>query len=618
MSEVPGPSKRFSTDNSSFSGAKKPRKTVLDSCTSDENDCSSEEAVYSQCNDGRMDGPFGEIPDHLLINTIETPSVSLLRSSAITPTVSEQSFILPSHIGVAGYSSISALPSFDDNNRQVAQNIDDQPSHEGATATWASTGSMKTLDFTKAQELLVPVPSDPLEAFLLFLNNDILDLIVRETNLNAERVLQQPGVTDKYRITNWKELTREECMTFLGLLLHTGTIRLNRLNDYWKTHWLFNIPSFRQYMSRNRFMLILRCLHFSSDPRDEDRLTEIRPIVDNFNTVMNNIYSPGKQLTLDESMVLWRGRLLFRQYIKNKRHKYGVKFYVLAEPEGIVLKFQIYGGAHEETSGQGHTQKIVLKLLEDNLDSGHSVYMDNFYNSYDLAVKLLDRQTYCTGTLRKNREGNPVDLSTVTLKKGEYKSVFLNNVHIGKWRDKRYVLYISTEHDNEMMEVTNKRGQVLLKPSAIVHYDNFMSGVDLQDQMLSYYPCERKTMRWYKKLFIHVLQMSVANAYYLYNKFSTKQRLNLYDFRLSILEKLLPKKTDQLKVLKVEHKLTKIENVKLREKKERRGIRTIKEIVRKECKGCKQIKKRVATLYECKGCDGSPGFCTQCFCNFHS
>ncbi|GBP03985.1 PiggyBac transposable element-derived protein 4 [Eumeta japonica] len=131
-------------------------------------------------------------------------------------------------------------------------------------------------------------------------------------------------------------------------------------------------------------------------------------------------------------------------------------------------------------------------------------------------------------------------------------------MHIGKWRDERYVLYISTEHDNEMLEVTNKRGQVLVKPSAIVHYNNFMSGVDLQDQMLSYYPCERKTMRWNKKLSIHTLQMSLANAFYFYNKFSGNRTMNLYDYRLAILEKLLPKKPVQLKVLQVEHKLTKI------------------------------------------------------------
>lgn len=32
------------------------------------------------------------------------------------------------------------------------------------------------------------------------------------------------------------------------------------------------------------------------------------------------VYSPGKELSLDEAMLLWRGRLSFRQYLKNNRH----------------------------------------------------------------------------------------------------------------------------------------------------------------------------------------------------------------------------------------------------------------------------------------------------------
>lgn len=241
--------------------------------------------------------------------------------------------------------------------------------------------------------------------------------------------------------------------------------------------------------------------------------------------------------------------------------------------------------------------------------------MDNYYNSYGLAVKLLDRQTYCTGTLRKNRKDNPVDIATISLKKGENKSLFLNGVHIGKWRDKRYVLYISTEHDNEMMETTTKRGSVALKPMAIVHYNNFMSGVDLQDQMLAYYPVQRKTLRCYKKLFVHMLQMSLSNAFYLYNKFSANDKMNLYDFRLKILEALLPDRNEvnRRNVLKVKHELTKIEKTRTRIKKVGSVVKETTEVARKECKGCKAQKKRVQTIYECKQCEGSPGFCTKCF-----
>lgn len=68
----------------------------------------------------------------------------------------------------------------------------------------------------------------------------------------------------------------------------------------------------------------------------------------------------------------------------------------------------------------------------------------------------------------------------------------------------------------------------------------------------------------------------------------------------------------------MEHKLTKIETVKIREKKEGTRTRTIKEVVRKECKGCRGKKKRTATLFECKGCPNTPGYCTECFCEAHS
>ena len=38
------------------------------------------------------------------------------------------------------------------------------------------------------------------------------------------------------------------------------------------------------------------------------------------------------------------------------------------------------------------------------LDKGHIVYLDNFYNSFQLQSELLSRDTYTVGTLRKNRK----------------------------------------------------------------------------------------------------------------------------------------------------------------------------------------------------------------------
>jgi len=57
---------------------------------------------------------------------------------------------------------------------------------------------------------------------------------------------------------------------------------------------------------------------------------------------------------------------------------------------------------------------VVKYLLSDYCGVGHSVYMDNFYNSVDLTEYLLDKNT---GTLRGNRKGNPSDVVNKKLKK---------------------------------------------------------------------------------------------------------------------------------------------------------------------------------------------------------
>lgn len=88
------------------------------------------------------------------------------------------------------------------------------------------------------------------------------------------------------------------------------------------------------------------------------------------------------------------------------------------------------------------------------------------------------------------------------------------------------------------MEEINKRGTQISKPEAILQYKKFMGGINHSGQMLSYYTCKRKTMRWYKKLGIHILQIILVNSHNLFNRYNGS-KLNLYDFRLPVIETLI-------------------------------------------------------------------------------
>ena len=58
----------------------------------------------------------------------------------------------------------------------------------------------------------------------------------------------------------------------------------------------------------------------------------------------------------------------------------------------------------------------------------------------------------------------------------------------------------------------------ITKPKDMINYNAHMFGVDLMDQMLSYYPVVRRTLKWHKKLFLYLLQMRLNNTRVIYNE----------------------------------------------------------------------------------------------------
>ena len=140
-------------------------------------------------------------------------------------------------------------------------------------------------------------------------------------------------------------MTRGEFYGFIGLQLLIGVRQQPSLESYWSTDPKLSCSLFGATMSRNRFQEILRCLHFVDNKEEEtlsqgDRLWKVRPLLNTFNNTMNRVYTPGPRVAIDEQNVLYRGRLVFRQYIPNKRHKYGIKVYYMVSESGtgIALK----------------------------------------------------------------------------------------------------------------------------------------------------------------------------------------------------------------------------------------------------------------------------------------
>ncbi|KAK9695310.1 Transposase IS4 [Popillia japonica] len=305
---------------------------------------------------------------------------------------------------------------------------------------------------------------------------------------------------------------------FLGYLLWMGLDRKPKLRDYWRTSELY-WSNAAKYMSRNRFEIILRLWHFADNELcpPGDRLHKIQVLVDLLNEKFKRIIFPDENLCIDETMVPFRGRLKFRQYVKGKRHKFGIKLFKLCLPGGFTYHVKIYCGS-DKIDGMSVATKVVLELMGDCLGKGATLFTDNWYTSVELAENLLARNTHLVGTLRRNRKGLPVEVVSAKLKKGEIIAREKNGIVVLKWKDKRDVLMLTTKHDDTMTEIPG-RVENRSKPQAAIDYNKAKGYIDVSDQLSSYSTAVRRSVKWFRKLAVELLTgASIVNAHYLYNK----------------------------------------------------------------------------------------------------
>lgn len=419
--------------------------------------------------------------------------------------------------------------------------------------------------------------NSPIRAWRQIFTHTILEKIVKYTN--------EYGVVHAKR---WKDMTRKDLESFFAVLFISGIQkRKDKPSNWFSENKLLESTVIKKVMSGRKFFDILRYLHCcpvqnqDSSSANYDPTYKIKEVKEYLERRYDRLFSPGQQLSLDETLIRAFGRIKFKVRIVTKAARYGIKIYVITDAiTAFVLRLLVYTGKStyyddpESAAEKKKTVQIVNRLVEPFVGSHRTVYVDRFYTSIDLLKSLREKDLYLTGTMLANRIPLGVRIAKTSrqfnlMQRGDaikcrvrFRTSSGEEEQAGLvcWRDRSMVYCLSNDSNNTQFDQCRRRGLGgiirIQRPISIANYNKYMGGVDLADMRRLH--CNSTIMgqkRWWLKLFFYLLDVGTSNALVLHNEYrkinAEKNQvpytaMNIVQFKMKLVDDLVGKSIDNL------------------------------------------------------------------------
>ena len=114
------------------------------------------------------------------------------------------------------------------------------------------------------------------------------------------------------------------------------------------------VPTYPETMSRSRFLEIKKYLHLANNKNlSNSKTAKVHPLSHKLLLNCKQFGILHKKLSIDKSMVPYRGKHSIKQFIRNRPVRFGYKIWFMCGPDGYPYNFQIYKG--EETGPKRET-----------------------------------------------------------------------------------------------------------------------------------------------------------------------------------------------------------------------------------------------------------------------
>ncbi|XP_049961836.1 piggyBac transposable element-derived protein 3-like [Schistocerca serialis cubense] len=224
-----------------------------------------------------------------------------------------------------------------------------------------------------------------LHYYKIFMYDDVFELIAEQSNIYA---LQKDSVS--------LQPSKNEMEQFVGILLHMGIIKMPSIHLYWSNEYRYS--PIADVLNRTRFFQLLRYFHVVNNQdlpeanSNSDKLFKVRPLLPALQSSLKTL-PPEEYQAVDEQIIPFKGRSGLKQFVRNKPHKWGYKYFTRAGASGMMYDFEIYVGKNTcSDRGLGLSGDIVLSLMETLAEKQHfKEFADSWVSSIPLAIALKER-----------------------------------------------------------------------------------------------------------------------------------------------------------------------------------------------------------------------------------
>ncbi|KAL1518182.1 hypothetical protein ABEB36_001844 [Hypothenemus hampei] len=396
-----------------------------------------------------------------------------------------------------------------------------------------------------------------LECFKLFVDDDLINLMVQETNKYARSKFIRYGYHQGF-LSGWLDVNFKEMTQFIALIIFMSLKRLPVTDLYWSTGRLyFNTVACRVF-TQTRFYRILKFWHFGTDGTNSTH-AKVNPVIDRLNANFRKYKQPGNILYVGRSTVYLRNKYVFDAHAIQGPKK-GSKILKVMDQDVYTYKIKILCPG---SSDKDATKTNVVDLLDGYLGFGRLVIFHNLWISLELAEELLKRKSHSIGMIRKNSRGAPKELETKQLQDGDLIG-FQNNegVSVMKWQLLGASYYgISTCHTLETVTIhkrnssSSSRNQELPEdmpttnpnqPPVEEQVPRYLRDISLSERIFDAHDkfsvnhfSLNEHIKWDQRIACDaIINPAVTNALVLYKKLN-KEKIRMWDFRDKLFRELV-------------------------------------------------------------------------------